>query len=107
MLVEILPPIFLNVFISPGMLSITDRWIIIITDRKTILVILYKIEPPKLLFAPDRQLKKYIKGYQEVNLPLMPGRYDEQLIELAGIINGQQRVGISARARPGSAGGFC
>lgn len=88
MLVEILPPIFLNVFISPGMLSITDRWIIIITGCITIQVKSYKMEPPKLLFAPDRQLKKYIKGYQEVNLPLMPGRYDEQLIKLGRIING-------------------
>jgi len=72
------------------MLSITGRWIIIMTDRKTILVILHKMEPPKLLFAPDRQLKKYKKGYQQVNLPHMPGRYDEQLIELARIINGQK-----------------
>ncbi len=48
------------------------------------------LEPPKLLFAPDRQLDKYKKGYQEVNLPPMPGRYDEQLIEMARIINGQK-----------------
>ena len=48
------------------------------------------LEPPKLLFAPDRQLDKYKKGYQQVNLPPIPGRYDEQLIELVRIINGQK-----------------
>jgi len=49
------------------------------------------LEPPRLLFAPARALKKYKKGYQEVKLPPMPGRYDDQLIELARIIRGQKK----------------
>jgi predicted dehydrogenase len=48
------------------------------------------LEPPRLLFAADRSLQKYKKGYQEVTLPPMPGRYDDQLIELAQIIRGQK-----------------
>ncbi len=48
------------------------------------------LEPPRLLFAADRPLQKYKKGYQEVTLPPMPGRYDDQLIELARIIRGQK-----------------
>jgi len=46
------------------------------------------LEPPSLLLALDRPLKKYKKGYQAVILPPMPGRYDDQLIELARIIHG-------------------
>jgi len=48
------------------------------------------LEPPKLLFAPDRELEKFKKGYQEVELPAMPGRYDEQLIEFAEIVRGRR-----------------
>lgn len=44
------------------------------------------LEPPRLLFAPDKAIEEYRKGYQEVKLATMPGRYDEQLIELARII---------------------
>jgi predicted dehydrogenase len=64
------------------------RQFVVCGDRGT--VDIKPLEPPKLLFAPDRQLKKYKKGYQEVKLPPMPGRYDEQLIELAHIIDGQK-----------------
>jgi len=48
------------------------------------------LEPPKLLFAPDRELQKFKKGYQEVELPAMPGRYDDQLIEFAEIVRGRK-----------------
>ncbi|MCP4257085.1 MAG: Gfo/Idh/MocA family oxidoreductase [Planctomycetes bacterium] len=64
------------------------RQFVICGDKGT--VDIRPLEPPKLLFAPDRQLKKYKRGYQEIKLPPMPGRYDEQLIELARIINGQK-----------------
>ncbi len=64
------------------------RQFVVCGDKGT--VDIRPLEPPKLLFAPDRQLKKYKKGYQQVQLPPMPGRYDEQLIELARIINGQK-----------------
>jgi predicted dehydrogenase len=64
------------------------RQFVVCGDKGT--VDIRPLEPPKLLFAPDRQLEKYKKGYQQVHLPPMPGRYDEQLIELARIINGQK-----------------
>jgi predicted dehydrogenase len=64
------------------------RQFVVCGDKGT--VDIRPLEPPKLLFAPDRQLKKFKKGYQQVQLPPMPGRYDEQLIELARIINGQK-----------------
>jgi predicted dehydrogenase len=43
----------------------------------------------KLKLALDQQRDSYKKGYQEVSFPPMPGRYDEQLIELARIIRGE------------------
>ncbi len=64
------------------------RQFVICGDKGT--VDIRPLEPPKLLLALDRKLKKYRKGYQDVKLPLMPGRYDEQLIELARIIDGQK-----------------
>lgn len=64
------------------------RQFVVCGDKGTIDI--RPLEPPRLLFAPDRQLKKYKKGYQEIKLRPMPGRYDEQLIELACIIDGQK-----------------
>ncbi len=60
------------------------RQFVVCGDRGTIEI--RPLEPPRLLFAPDRPFQKYQKGYQEVNLPSMPGRYDNQLIELAQIV---------------------
>ncbi len=48
------------------------------------------LEPPSLLFAPDREVEKFKKGYQRVDLPAMPGRYDEQLIDFAEIVCGRK-----------------
>ena len=42
----------------------------------------------QLALAEDRD--PYKKGYQEVSFPPPPGRYDEQLIELAQIIRGER-----------------
>ncbi len=64
------------------------RQFVVCGDRGT--VDIRPLEPPGLLFAPDRALKKYKKGYQQVKLSPMPGRYDDQLIELARIIHGQK-----------------
>jgi predicted dehydrogenase len=47
------------------------------------------LEPPKLLLALNQPREGYRRGYQEVKLPPMPGRYDEQLAELARIIRGE------------------
>jgi len=48
------------------------------------------LEPPRLLLVLDQPRQMYEKGYQEVNLLPMPGRYDDQLIELARIIRGEE-----------------
>ncbi len=64
------------------------RQFVVCGDRGT--VDIRPLEPPKLLFAPDRPVAEYKKGYQEVDLPKMPGRYDDQLIELARIIRGEK-----------------
>ncbi len=64
------------------------RQFVVCGDRGT--VDIRPLEPPKLLFAPDRPVEQYKKGYQQVTLPKMPGRYDDQLIELAQIIRGEK-----------------
>ena len=48
------------------------------------------LEPPKLLLALSRPRGGYKAGYQEVRLPSMPGRYDDQLATLAAIIRGEK-----------------
>jgi len=48
------------------------------------------LEPPRLLLALAEARDGFQRGYQEVELPAMPGRYDEQLIELAEIIRGER-----------------
>ena len=47
------------------------------------------LEPPKLRMALDRPRDPYKRGYQDVELPPIPGRYDEQLRELASILRGE------------------
>ncbi len=47
------------------------------------------LEPPKMLLALDQPREGYRRGYQEVDLPKMPGRYNDQLAELAQIIRGE------------------
>ncbi len=47
------------------------------------------LEPPKMLLALDQPREGYRRGYQEVELPKMPGRYNDQLAELAAIIRGE------------------
>jgi predicted dehydrogenase len=47
------------------------------------------LEPPRLWMALGKPRGPHRAGYQEVRLPKMPGRYDEQLIELARIIRGE------------------
>jgi predicted dehydrogenase len=51
------------------------------------------IRPPqqlKLQLALSQDRDSYKKGYQEVTFPPVPGRYDDQLIELAQIIRGER-----------------
>jgi predicted dehydrogenase len=47
------------------------------------------LEPPTLLLALDAPRESFRRGCQEVPLPAMPGRYDDQLHELARIIRGE------------------
>jgi predicted dehydrogenase len=46
-------------------------------------------QPLSLRLALAQAREPYRKGYQEVSFPPPPGRYDEQLIELARIIRGE------------------
>ena len=49
------------------------------------------LEPPKLLLALSEPKGTHRKGYQEVTLPAMPGRYDDHLVELARIVRGEKQ----------------
>ena len=64
------------------------RQFVVCGDRGT--VDIRPLEPPKLLLALDRPVDGYKKRYQEIALPEMPGRYDDQLIELARVIRGEK-----------------
>lgn len=46
-------------------------------------------DPLKLQMALAQPRGSYKKGYQEIVFPPMPGRYDDQLIELARVIRGE------------------
>lgn len=48
------------------------------------------IEPPRLRMALASPRDTFRSGPQDVALPPMPGRYDEQLLELAQIIRGER-----------------
>jgi len=48
------------------------------------------LEPPELLLALDSFRDRYKKGYQQVPLPPMPGRYDEQLIDFARMVRSEK-----------------
>jgi len=50
------------------------------------------LEPPKLLMTLSEPRGAYRKGYQEIALPPMPGRYDDHLIELARIARGEKET---------------
>lgn len=47
-------------------------------------------QPQKLQLALSQARNTFKKGYQEVSFPPVPGRYDDQLIELAQIIRGER-----------------
>jgi predicted dehydrogenase len=48
------------------------------------------LEPPRLLLALSSARGTHKKGYQEIKLPPVSGRYDDQLIELARIVRGEK-----------------
>ena len=47
------------------------------------------LEPPRAYLTLGRARDKFARGYQEVPLPKMSGRYDDQLCDLARIARGQ------------------
>jgi len=63
------------------------RQFVVCGDKGTIDI--RPLEPPKLLLALETPRDPFRRGYQEVPLPEMPGRYDDQLAELAKIIRGE------------------
>jgi predicted dehydrogenase len=63
------------------------RQLVVCGDEGTIEI--RPLEPPKLRLTLAKARDPFKQGCQEVALPPMPGRYDEQLIELARIIRGE------------------
>jgi predicted dehydrogenase len=49
------------------------------------------LEPPRLMFAADRSFGEFREGYQLISLEKMPGRYDHQLLDFAGMIHGEKK----------------
>lgn len=48
------------------------------------------LEPPRLGLALATAQWDFVMGYQEIPLPEMPGRYDDQLRELAQVVRGER-----------------
>jgi predicted dehydrogenase len=53
------------------------------------------IEPPQLKMALAKPHGQFTKGYQEIKLPSIPGRYDEQLIEFGRLIRKEKEADYS------------
>ncbi|MFH1924838.1 MAG: Gfo/Idh/MocA family oxidoreductase [Planctomycetota bacterium] len=66
------------------------RQFVVCGDRGTVDV--RPLEPPKLLLALTEPRGRFKRGYQEVELPAMPGRYDDQLVDLARIVRGEKET---------------
>lgn len=63
------------------------RQLVVCGDEGTIDI--RPLEPPSLRLTLARPRDRFRRGYQEVAMPRMPGRYDDQLRELAQIIRGE------------------
>jgi len=48
------------------------------------------LEPPAVRLTLARPRGRFRRGHQQIELPRMPGRYDDQLLELARIIRGEK-----------------
>lgn len=48
------------------------------------------LEPPSLRLVLSQRMGKFQEGYQDIALPEMPGRYDEQLLDFAKMIRGEK-----------------
>lgn len=69
------------------------RQFVVCGDKGTIDI--RPLEPPMLRLALAEPCGPYKKGYQQVTLPPMPGRYDEQLIEFSRIVRGEKQPDYS------------
>jgi len=67
--------------------GVRRRQFVVCGDKGT--VDIRPLEPPRLQLALSAAQGPYKKGYQQVELPPMPGRYDDQLIEFARVIRGE------------------
>jgi predicted dehydrogenase len=65
------------------------RHLVICGTRGTIEI--KPLEPPRLNLALSKSTGKFQSGYQNVALPEMPGRYDEQLLDFARTIRGEKQ----------------
>ena len=63
------------------------RQFIVCGDKGTIQI--QPLEPAVLSLTLDQDSGEYQKGYQQINIPKVPGRYDEQLIDFAMQIKGE------------------
>jgi len=63
------------------------RQLVVCGDEGT--VDIRPLEPPRLRLALAKPREPFTTGYQEVPLPPVPGRYDDQLLELARVIRGE------------------
>lgn len=64
------------------------RQLVVCGDEGTIDI--HPLEPPKLRLALAEPRESFKRGYQDIPVPKMPGRYDDQLLELAQIIRGER-----------------
>jgi predicted dehydrogenase len=65
------------------------RQFVVCGDKGT--VDIKPLERPKMRLALDQARGKYKKGYQDVELPPMPGRYYNQLVDFARIVRGEKQ----------------
>lgn len=65
------------------------RQFVLCGDKGTIQI--HPLEPAKLMLTLEQASGKYTKGIQEISLPEMPGRYDEQLTDFALQIKGEKK----------------
>jgi predicted dehydrogenase len=68
--------------------GINRRHFVVCGDAGTIEI--RPLEPPRLLLTLAAPRGQFRSGTQEVQLPSMPGRYHDQLAELARIIRGEE-----------------
>lgn len=63
------------------------RQFVVVGDEGTASIL--PLEPPRMTLALTKPQGRFGRGYHEVELPEMPGRYDDQLVELARVIRGE------------------